>query len=88
MDWGDKECCGCLMIEERGDVADLVCNECGVVVRTVARSDLHPVVTEMSLAGGFAHELCPHCGSVNLFPGFSEMMAYRCRECGKGVAKS
>jgi hypothetical protein len=24
-----------------------------------------------------------HCGTVNLFPGFSQMVAFTCRECGK-----
>ena len=32
-----------------------------------------------------ASEQCPHCGAVNLFPGFSRMMAYFCREHGEGV---
>jgi hypothetical protein len=26
-----------------------------------------------------------YCGKVNVFPGFSEMHAYTCRECGRGV---
>jgi hypothetical protein len=29
------ECDGCLIIEERGEVADLKCNSCGAVVDTV-----------------------------------------------------
>ena len=29
------DCDGCLVVKERGDVADLVCNSCGVVVDTV-----------------------------------------------------
>jgi uncharacterized protein (DUF983 family) len=28
---------------------------------------------------------CLHCGSVNLFPGFSEMVAFVCDDCGEGV---
>jgi uncharacterized protein (DUF983 family) len=30
-------------------------------------------------------EMCPHCGKVNVFPGFSTMMAYICQECGESV---
>jgi uncharacterized protein (DUF983 family) len=30
-----------------------------------------------------AGEICRHCGTVNLFPGFSQMVAFTCRECGK-----
>jgi hypothetical protein len=29
------DCCGCLIVVERGDQADLTCNECGAVIRTV-----------------------------------------------------
>ena len=27
----------------------------------------------------------PKCGHVNPFPGFSQMMAFTCQECGAGV---
>ena len=87
MDWGDRECCGCLIAVERGDQADLVCNECGAVVGTIPTSKVQFVMTEMSLANGVAGEICPHCGAVNLFPGFTSMEAYVCCECGQGVAK-
>lgn len=76
------------MVVERGDLANLVCNECAAVVRTVARKELDLVLAEMSLADGFVPEICPYCGSVNLFAGFTKMEAYVCRQCGKGVAKS
>jgi uncharacterized protein (DUF983 family) len=29
--------------------------------------------------------MCPHCGSVNLFPGFSKMLAFTCLQCGKAI---
>jgi hypothetical protein len=29
------DCCACLIVQVRGDQADITCNECGVVVRTV-----------------------------------------------------
>jgi uncharacterized protein (DUF983 family) len=32
-----------------------------------------------------ARHTCPHCGAVNVFPGFTEMVAYTCTSCGKGV---
>jgi len=34
-DFGDPDCCGCLSGVIRGDQADIVCNECGTVLRTV-----------------------------------------------------
>jgi hypothetical protein len=84
-DYGDPECCGLIFAEIRGEEADLVCNECGIVIRTVAAGEADKVLLEMSLEQGFASEMCPHCGQVNLIPGFSEMIAFTCRYCGRAV---
>jgi hypothetical protein len=43
---------------------------------------------EVRPAPDVATEMCPHCGDVNLFPGFTEMQAYTCRKCGKFVRLS
>jgi hypothetical protein len=29
------DCCGCLYLDDWGDQADIICNECGYVIRTV-----------------------------------------------------
>jgi hypothetical protein len=29
--------------------------------------------------------MCPHCGKVIIFPGFSEMKTYTCQECERAV---
>ena len=84
-DFGDPECCGLLFPVLRGDQADLTCNECGTVVRVVRAEDLRRTQDEMQLSLDIASEQCPHCGAVNLFPGFSRMMAYTCRQCGEAV---
>ena len=78
------ECDGCLIMEERGDVADLKCNSCGAVVDTVP---LDRVGTRlMALASDeICCEWCPHCGTLNTFPGFSAIEAFICQECGEGV---
>src|SRR5712671_2325448 len=34
-DFGDPECCGCLNAVVHGDQADVVCNECGAILRSV-----------------------------------------------------
>jgi hypothetical protein len=83
---GGNDCCGCLVVEERGALADLVCNECVQVVRTVARADVVPTLTAMLLSQpeNYEHK-CPHCGALNVFPGFSSMLAYVCSRCGQGV---
>jgi hypothetical protein len=43
--FGDPDCCGCLNGVVRGDQADIVCNECEAVVRTVRL----PISNELSM---------------------------------------
>jgi transcription initiation factor TFIIIB Brf1 subunit/transcription initiation factor TFIIB len=83
--FGAKDCCGCLNTVIRGDQAEIVCNECGVVIQTVSAAELDRAITKLELALNVATAMCPYCGSVNLFPGFSEIKAFVCRECGEGV---
>ena len=83
--FGAPRCCGCLRGIVRGSHADIVCNECGTVVRTVLIANLEKALCEMELSLDFASEMCPYCRSVNLFPGFTSLKAYTCRQCGRGV---
>ena len=39
-DFGDRECCACLFGIVRGDQAEIRCNECAALIRTVPVSDL------------------------------------------------
>jgi len=39
----------------------------------------------MQLALDIATAKCSRCGAVNLFPGFSKMLAFTCKECGQAV---
>jgi hypothetical protein len=84
-DFGNPECCGCLNGIVRGDVAEIVCNECAAVVRTVPAEELQRALDEMESSLDVASAICPHCRAVNLFPGFSEMLAFACKECGRPV---
>lgn len=86
--FGNQECCGCLNGVIRGDVADIVCNECATVIRTVPAADLQRTLDEMELALEVATTICPHCSAVNLFPGFSETLAFTCTQCGRFVSLS
>jgi hypothetical protein len=83
-DHGDPECCGCLFPMVREDRADIVCNECDVVVRTVPVAEAHQTLPDMA-SGEVCCEICPNCGALNVFPGFSAMEAYTCRHCGTGM---
>jgi len=81
------DCCGCLNGVIRGEQADIVCNECGTVLRIVPVANVGQTLTELELTLEVASEVCPHCGSVNLFPGFSRMLAFTCRQCGKAILR-
>jgi hypothetical protein len=88
-DFGAEDCCGCLWPVIRGDQADITCNECAVIVCTVTVADLQRTYDEMELSlEAFATEMCPNYGHVIVFPGWSTMMAYTCRSCGKVVRLS
>jgi uncharacterized protein (DUF983 family) len=56
--------------------------------RSLATELLQQVLDEMEVSLDIATEKCPYCGSINLFPGFSRMMAFICRECGESVRRS
>ena len=86
-DFGDPDCPGFLFGIVR-DLGYIECNDCDVVIRTVPAADLQRTLNEMELSQEFCTEKCPHCGNVNLFPGFSEMLAYICKHCGESVKVS
>jgi hypothetical protein len=83
--YGDPECWGIVMPVERGEAADLVCNECGVVIATVPAAEVEQTLPRMATEGGYCSAISPHCGELDTFPGFSSMEAYTCRHCGLGV---
>jgi hypothetical protein len=84
--FGDPGCCGCLTGVAGDEAAYIVCNECGVVVRTVPSAALHQVLDEMELALDMDVAMCAHCRAVNLFPGLSKVEAFICQQCGRGAA--
>jgi hypothetical protein len=83
------DCCGCLFVHVRGNEADITCNECGSVIRTVLAQEAVAVMEALMMevvAGAICSARCPHCGALNTFPGFSAIDAFVCSECGEGVA--
>jgi len=84
-DVADVECCGCLMVLLQGDQAEILCNECGIVVRRVAIADICATMTELARTGTICSATCPHCGAVNSFPNVAAVDAFICRECDEGV---
>jgi hypothetical protein len=79
------DCCGCLIVQVRDDQADITCNECGAVIRTVAAERALAVMLEMA-SGLICGACCTHCGALNTFPGLSAIEAFICSVCGEGVA--
>ena len=85
---GDLNCRGHLTGLTRGDWAEVVCNECGAVVRTVPVSELGKTLTQMELSLELATAICPRCGAVNLLPDFTNVVAFVCEQCGLGVGSA
>jgi hypothetical protein len=79
------DCCGCLKVIINGVTADLVCNECGALIRSVQASEIEETLREMELTLSLSSAICPHCGAVNLFPGLSLVVAFVCHQCGEPV---
>ena len=83
--FGREDCCGRLLGEIRESWAEITCNECLAVVRRVPVADLRNELARMELSLDLGMTVCPHCRSVNLFPGMSRVSAYVCQSCGWGV---
>ena len=85
---GSSGCCGCLVVRVRQDYADIICNECETLVRTVPVAEVENTFRELARTDMICSAPCPHCGALNSFPGWSSIQAFICRECGKGVSVS
>ena len=87
-DTGDPDCCGCIFPVFRENEADITCNECGSIIKTVPADQAVDALMELALAQERCIATCPHCGQENVFPGFSEMFAFICQHCEKGSSSS
>ena len=77
------DCDGCLIVVERGDMVEIKCNSCGLVVDTVPIDRAGSRLMELASAE-ICSAQCPHCGTLNTFRGFSVIEALIRRECGEG----
>lgn len=73
------------MVHIREDQADILCNECGAVVRSVSVSEVEITLRDLAQTDTICSARCTHCGPLNTFPGFSVIEAFVCFECGEGV---
>jgi hypothetical protein len=81
------ECCGCLVAIRRGHTAEIRCNECNALIQTVPLNEIEATMAKLAMPmwEEVTSERCSHCGALNVFPGFSTIDAYICKECGEGV---
>jgi hypothetical protein len=79
------DCYGCLYVRVTGELAEIVCNECAAVIRSVPLADVERVVLELDETVAVCSAVCSHCGALNTFPGLSTIEAFVCSECGEGV---
>ena len=49
-------------------------------------AELEQMLHEMELTLDVATARCPHCGAVHIAPGFSELLAFVCDECGQATS--
>jgi hypothetical protein len=77
------DCCGCLYVRVEGGQADIVCNECAAVIRTVPVGDIERVVKDLAQTDTICSAHCTHCGAVNSFPGFATVDVFVCSACGE-----
>ena len=56
---------------------------CALIPQTVRVADIRTAFDKMEASLDVASEECPNCGAVNLFPGFSRMLAL---SAGKAVS--
>ena len=62
---------------------EFICNTCHSILLTFQR--LGTQGAESKPARPTAFSRCPHCGELNAFPGFEQIMASVCQHCGQGV---
>ena len=78
------DCDGCLIIEERGDMAEIKCDSCGTVIDMVHIDRAGSRLMELASAE-MCSARCPHCGATNVFRGLTIIEAFICQKCGERV---
>jgi len=81
-----SDCCGCLMVQVRGEAATILCNECSAVIEMVPVGEVEATMLKLSETDVFCSAQCSHCGAHRIFPGMSAILMFICSECG-GVSE-
>ena len=87
-DFGDPDCCGCLNGVIRGDQADIVCNECGTVLRTVPAANVGQTLTELEITLEGCHRNVPALRVGKSVPGLFQNARIHLSAVRKGRSAS
>jgi len=83
------DCRGCVIALEREDgISDLICNDCGERIRTVASRDVGRELARLAETCGYSVYPCPRCGTLNICTEVALTDALVCPRCGIGMVKS
>jgi DNA-directed RNA polymerase subunit RPC12/RpoP len=74
-------------IKTGSEYFEFVCKTCQSILLTFQRLGTQ-VEEESKSQQPSATAICPHCGDLNVFPGFAEIMVYICSHCGQSVDAS
>jgi uncharacterized protein with PIN domain len=80
------DCRGSIVALERGDgISDLICNDCGERIRTVASENVERELASLAETCGYNVYPCSHCGALNICSevAFSHLLV--CPRCGTGM---
>jgi hypothetical protein len=83
--FGNRDCPGFLLGIPDGTQANIACNQCGALVRTLLAPELQRAIDEMEKLVDLGTLVCPHCCTANQLVGCSRTIVYTCRQCGKQV---
>ena len=65
---------------------EFACNTCHSILLTFQRLGTESRSASLQIRAASAR--CPHCGDLNVFPHFDQILAYVCQHCGQGVDAS
>jgi hypothetical protein len=63
----------------------LFANDCGAVIQVLPDADHAQAALVEMASSEICTAICPHCGDLNVFPGFSVIDAFVCQSCEQGV---
>jgi DNA-directed RNA polymerase subunit RPC12/RpoP len=73
-------------IKTGSEYFEFVCKTCHSILLTFQRLGTQSEESKPQQLTATAR--CPHCGDLNVFPGFTQILVYICSHCGQSVDAS